>query len=233
MNLVIDEGNTSVKIGLFNKYELVSVAQFDVLDNAQSYISTLQYKHVLYSSVREVHHNLSFLEKKHITLTHLTELPIKIDYKTPSTLGVDRIALACGVAAIKKSNNVLMIDAGTCITCDLLVENVYMGGVISLGVQMRAKALCHFTGKLPLIDPVDVNEVLGKTTDECINSGVINGAIGEIKYLTDRFVKDYGIEEVFITGGDAMCFDNKLKTPTFVNPYLVLEGLNRILEHNV
>lgn len=233
MNLVIDEGNTSVKIGLFNKSELISVTQFTTLDQSESYISTLQYKHVLYSSVREVHHSLSFLQKKPLVLTHKTPLPIRINYKTPQTLGVDRFAMGCGVAAVKKTKNVLMIDAGTCITCDLLIDDVYMGGVITLGVQMRAKALHHFTGKLPLINPVDVNEVLGKTTDECINSGVINGVVGEIKYLTDRFVKDYGIEEVFITGGDAMCFDNKLKTPTFVNPYLVLEGLNRILEHNV
>lgn len=233
MNLVIDEGNTSVKIGLFNKNELISVSKYETLDKAQSYISTLQYKHVLYSSVREEHHNIDFLKKKPIILTHETSLPIEIDYETPETLGVDRLAMACAVASLKKTENVLMIDAGTCITCDLLVGNTFVGGVISLGIQMRAKALHHFTGKLPLITTADTGEVLGKTTEACMNSGVINGVLGEIKYLTERFVKDYEVEEVFMTGGDAMYFDNKLKTTTFVNPYLVLEGLNRILEHNV
>ena len=177
--------------------------------------------------------SLSFLKKEPLWLTNNTPLPIDIDYDTPKTLGVDRFAMACAVHEIKEKENVLLIDVGTCVTYDLLQGDTFVGGVISMGMYMRAQALHEFTGELPLIIPKDTSKVLGKSTNECMNSGVINGMLGEIKYITSRFVKDYDVEQVFMTGGDAMCFDNKLKTPTFVNPYLVLEGLNRILEYNV
>ena len=94
MNLVIDEGNTSVKIGLFNGTKLIIVKQFTILDNAKHFISTLSFNNVLYSSVRKKHHDLNFLNIRPLILTYKTPLPINLDYGTPNTLGVDRFALA-------------------------------------------------------------------------------------------------------------------------------------------
>jgi len=162
-----------------------------------------------------------------------TLLPITLNYKTLETLGKDRIALAVAAAQLYPHKNVLIIDAGTCITYDFIDKHKeYQGGSISPGIQMRFKALNTFTDKLPLINPTDNVELLGKSTSESISSGVMNGVYSEIDGIIDKYKINFPDIEVILTGGDIIYFDKKLKNNIFANSNLVLKGLNMILDYN-
>jgi type III pantothenate kinase len=131
-----------------------------------------------------------------IVLDENTPLPIQNDYKTPKTLGKDRLAAVIGAYFLEKETikqPTLIIDAGTCITFDFInteskIKGVYEGGSISLGLQMRFKALNHFTAKLPLFQPNErLPTPIGKSTKEAIQSGIQFGLISEIKGIIDFY----------------------------------------------
>ena len=168
-----------------------------------------------------------------VELDHLTELPIENLYETPETLGKDRIAAAVGANELFPDQNLLIIDAGTAITYDLVSEkNQFIGGNISPGLEMRFKALNHFTGKLPLVNYSDDFETVGRNTIDAIRAGVQNGILFEIAQTIDLFNRNYQNLHIIMTGGDSYFFDKKLNYSIFVNFNLTLIGLNRILEHN-
>ena len=132
-----------------------------------------------------------------------------------------------------KNENVLVIDAGTCITYDLVnTNNQYLGGAISPGIEMRFNALNKYTGKLPLIQMRNYDGITGKTTEESILSGVLNGSINEIKETIRLYEEQYPDIKIVITGGDAKFFAKALKSSIFADPFLVLKGLNEIVDHN-
>lgn len=168
-----------------------------------------------------------------LELDHTTQLPIENLYATPETLGKDRLAAAVGANELFPNTNLLVIDAGTAITYDLVSEkNQFIGGNISPGMEMRFKALNHFTGKLPLISPMDHFNAIGKTTEEAIRAGVQNGIIYEIEQNIAFFNRNYQNLQIIMTGGDSNFFDKKLNYAIFVHFNLTLIGLNRILEYN-
>jgi len=168
-----------------------------------------------------------------IELDHQTELPIENLYQTPETLGKDRLAAAVGANELFPDQNLLIIDAGTAITYDLVSEkNQFVGGNISPGLQMRFKALNHFTGKLPLVSYSDEFQTIGKNTTDAIRSGVQNGILYEIAQTIELFNKNYQNLQIVMTGGDSIFFDKKLNYSIFVHFNITLIGLNRILEHN-
>ncbi len=168
-----------------------------------------------------------------IELDHLTELPIENLYETPETLGKDRLAAAVGANELFPDQNILVIDAGTAITYDLVSEkNQFVGGNISPGLQMRFKALNHFTGKLPLVSYSDEFQSIGKNTTDAIRAGVQNGILYEIAQTIDVFNENYQNLQIVMTGGDSIFFDKKLNYSIFVHFNITLIGLNRILEHN-
>jgi type III pantothenate kinase len=162
-----------------------------------------------------------------------TELPIENLYETPETLGKDRLAAAVGANELFPEQNLLVIDAGTAITFDLVSEkNQFIGGNISPGLEMRFKALNHFTGKLPLLSFSDEFDFIGKNTNDAIRAGVQNGMLYEIDRTIDIFNRNYQNLQIIMTGGDSNFFDKKLNYSIFVHFNLTLIGLNRILEHN-
>jgi len=168
-----------------------------------------------------------------IELDHHTDLPIENVYESPETLGKDRLAAAVGANELFPDQNILVIDAGTAITFDLVSErNQFVGGNISPGLEMRFKALNHFTGKLPWVRPSDEFEFIGKNTTDAIRAGVQNGMIYEIGQTIERFNRNYQNLQIIMTGGDSNFFDKKLNYSIFVHFNLTLIGLNRILEHN-
>ena len=168
-----------------------------------------------------------------ILLTELTPLPVKNLYQTPKSLGKDRIAAVTGAWSMFPRRNILVIDAGTCITYDFInQQGEYPGGGISPGIRMRFKAMHTFTGKLPLIEPEDFDELIGKSTTESLLSGVYNGVTGEIREMVRLYREKYGDVMVLITGGDHELLNNKLKISIFAVPELVLLGLNEILDYN-
>jgi type III pantothenate kinase len=168
-----------------------------------------------------------------IKLDHHTKLPIENLYETPETLGKDRVAAAVGANELFPDRNLLVIDAGSAITYDLVSEkNQFLGGNISPGLEMRFKALNQFTGKLPLVNYSDEYQDIGRNTTEAIRAGVQNGILYEIAQTIDLFNRNYQNLQIIMTGGDSKFFDKKLNYSIFVHFNLTLIGLNRILEHN-
>ena len=168
-----------------------------------------------------------------LELDHNTALPISNLYETPATLGYDRIADAVGANTIFPGKNVLVIDAGTAITIDLVTQDAkFIGGNISPGAGTRARALNTFTDRLPRVDLEGEYPLLGRKTEEAIRAGILNGIVFELEGYIHRLSGEYDDLQIILTGGDANYFDKKLNYSIFVHSYLNLTGLNRILDYN-
>lgn len=241
MNLVLDLGNSYGKVAVCEGTKVIESAVYPVVSMKEvSYFITSypEIKGAVFSSVvnhsREMIDYLSTTFETFLELNADTPLPVKNQYKTPDTLGYDRIAAAAGAHTIYPESNVLVIDAGTALTYDLVTaEGEYLGGNISPGMSMRFKALNKFTNRLPLLSIGEEKiDLLGTSTDEAIRSGVVNGVIMEIDGFISAVSQDFKDLKVVITGGDANSFDKKLKSSIFVVSHLNLIGLNRILDYN-
>jgi type III pantothenate kinase len=237
VNIVIDQGNTVAKVALFEKKKLWNVFYFDSLSQEvlHEIISRYDVEQGILCAVKQVSAAvLSYLKDRlpfFFELHRQMRLPLALDYRTPQTLGMDRIAAAVGACMQQPGKNLLVIDAGTAITFDFVDENgCYKGGNISPGPELRFKALHHFTGKLPLIDKQGDIPALGYDTATAIRSGVIAGIIREIDSYVDDYKKNCNVF-AFLTGGYSFYFESKLKNPIFADGNLVLKGLNEILNY--
>lgn len=238
MNLVIDQGNTLFKVGLFNDNELISKSKFQYAENNQ-FIDWVLKKtknevNIIISSV--VDKTISFDPiniNRQILLNSSTVLPIKNRYATPQTLGKDRLANAVGAWSLNPSENSLVIDLGTCIKYDLVTKKgEYLGGNISPGLQMRYKSLEFFTDQLPLLNPTTEEINFGTDTQTSMQCGVQAGIENEINGFISRYKEMFSDLTIFMTGGDTKFFDNSIKNHIFANSNLTLIGLNEILKHN-
>lgn len=240
MNLTIDFGNSTVKAAIFSGKELIEkiVFQEDYIHEIQTIISKYPLiNRCILSSVSLRSEKLkTFLEKNiafFIDLNQNTPIPIKSLYESKSTLGYDRIASAIGAYTICPACNVLIIDAGTAITFDLVNnKGEFIGGNISPGREMRAKALNNYTSRLPLVTTDDVFFLMANNTIDALKSGIMNGIIFEIEGYIRNISEKYEGLKIFLTGGDAKYFDKKLNYSIFADSNLNLKGLNCILDHN-
>ncbi|MDZ7612622.1 MAG: type III pantothenate kinase [Flavobacteriaceae bacterium] len=239
MNLVIDIGNTQGKAAVFRKevlLEKVIFAKNDLLKVLNKFYKEHPIKKGILSSVaglEEETYTAIRNEYNFIFLGSETKVPFENLYKTPKTLGVDRIALMSAAAVQFPKLPVLVIDAGTCITYDLLTEeNKYFGGAISPGIDMRYKALHQFTANLPLLTKEDEIPAIGDTTKSAMHSGVLNGIVLEIEGIIAQQINKNKKLTVILTGGDTNFLSKKLKSTIFAKPNFLLEGLNSILIHN-
>ena len=240
MNLIIDVGNSFVKLAIFKGEKLKSkevVETKDVLDC----ITMLNNK---YPSIkRAIISSVGKLKKSDINTIDKTfsllaldsniKLPFNNLYKTPKTLGVDRIALVSASVEKFPNTNALIIDAGSCITYDFVTsKNEYLGGAISPGLNMRYKSLNTFTANLPLLELENPDNIIGKSTKESIHSGVVYGVLNEIDGIIQKYKLKYPDLTVILTGGDAKFLSKQLKSSIFANSNFLLEGLNFILQFN-
>ncbi len=238
LNIVIDIGNTQTKIAIFNGIELVHFSRFSKLNEALLDETLTQYntKRAIVSCVGNPPFSIvEFLSKKMpvVEFNSSTPIPIKNSYSTKETLGPDRLAAAVGAYTLYPNSNVLAIGCGTAITYDFVTsQGEYLGGAISPGINIRFKALNHFTAKLPLVEIDENFPILANSTQGSIISGVQNGTIFEIDGYINALSQNISDFKVILTGGDANFFVGKLKNSIFVHPNLVLIGLNRILYHN-
>ena len=238
MNIVIDQGNTSSKVAVFDGKKLLVSFIFKPLtvSKLQKLLNEFSPSGGIFCSVSDVNPEiLSLLESR---LSHFcildenTKLPVQVDYKTPHTLGKDRIAAVVGAERNSQGKNILVIDAGTAITYDFLdATGVYRGGNISPGMTSRFKALNKFTKRLPLIDENGDLPQLGYDTETAIRAGVVHGIVKEMDAYINEFRQQYPDLLVFLTGGHFFYFETKLKNAIFVNGNLVLTGLNEILNY--
>ena len=241
MNLTIDIGNTRTKYALVQDSDVIEVFIKD--DIKISYIQEilLNYRNInntILSTVRLIDFSIiSYLKStftNFIELNEFTKLPILNLYKTKQTLGKDRLAAVVGANNIFPNTNVLVIDLGTAITYDFINDrNEFLGGNISPGLEMRYKALNHFTKQLPLFEKENDFELIANHTKGAIVSGVQNGIIFEIDGYINELKLKFDELITILTGGDAIFFDKKLKNTIFVNSNLNFIGLNKILEYNI
>ena len=230
--LIVDAGNTSIKVAQVKNSQIDSVKRFDHISNAVGYISDAFV--VCASFLNENFKQLVIKNGGRFhQITHQSVLPFKSVYSSMETIGIDRL---CNVAAAKKkfeSEHCLVVDIGTCIKFDFIsAKHVYLGGSISPGINLRYKALHDYTSKLPLIDIKSNAEMIGDSTNSSIHSGVMNGIMHEIQAMILRYEKDFGQLKILITGGDASHFDFPQKSNIFANKNLTLEGIVEIYEIN-
>jgi len=237
MNLVIDCGNSRIKTAIFQNNALREKFLFSNTEELKLFLSNQMFDNAIVSSVNlpaEEIINLIRAKREKLKLDAHIPLPFKNDYATPATLGVDRIAAVCGALEIYPSRNCLIIDTGTCFNYEFInAEGHYLGGAISPGIHMRLEAMHKFTARLPLVANNSDAQLIGNSTETCMQSGVMNGVIAEIEGIISRYSALYPDLGVILSGGDYSLFENKLKPSIFVAPELVLSGLNRILLYNV
>ena len=239
MHLAIDVGNTRIKLAVFKGKQLLAKVLFEQWNTKE--IVDFAYNHsvekIILSSVRLVEEKHILALKQHadcLVLDHNTPIPITNMYGTPETLGKDRLAAVVGAYYEYKAQNCLVIDAGTCITFDLLTaQGMYLGGNIAPGVQMRLQAMHQFTAKLPLIQRGQQSQFWGISTETAMRNGGQYGAVYEMEGFISHCKQKFGQLTTVITGGDADFFAKQLKTKIFVRPNLVLTGLIEILNYNI
>lgn len=240
MNLIIDAGNTAVKLAVFDMKNIVfnQIVASDFLIEKFKDIFELYPKisWAIVSSVSNIDKKevevLNTLCKVHV-LDYKSKVPFKNLYATPDSLGVDRIALASSAFYYNPNHNSLVIDAGTCITYEFINENgEYLGGAISPGLTMRYEAMHQQTSKLPLLQKNGPLDFIGDSTETSMHSGVVNGTCIEIDGVIEQYLLRFTDLTVILTGGDAQFLSNRLKNTIFADSKFLLDGLNYLLEYN-
>ena len=226
-----------MKLALFLDKELIRQEAIEKISKEEinNFCSNEFYESSIVSSVRD----LSKYEKEllsdigAIILNKDTPIPISSNYRSMQTLGSDRIAGVVGATMRFPKKNIWVFDAGTCLTMDFVDEHkIYHGGRISPGINMRFTALNKFTDKLPLVQIEDKAKFIGNDTNSSIISGVQNGIVDEVNTLLSEYTKQNNDFVVIFTGGDCFFFEKALKISIFADPFLVLRGLNEILDFN-
>tara|TARA_B100001287_G_scaffold205762_1_gene174874 strand:- start:9868 stop:10587 length:720 start_codon:yes stop_codon:yes gene_type:complete len=238
MNLVVDIGNNYFKLGVFQDSNLL----YNLSKNNNFIHQTIPevlkkynaIKYALISNVSSI--NINDVLPAHIELfelNHSLKLPFIIEYDTKDSLGNDRIALAAAAAYQFPMKNNLIIDAGTCITIDLLDnKSVFRGGLISPGISMRYKSLHDNTSGLPLLEKHQNFSYPGNSTKKSIHTGVMGGVSHEINGFIMELNSKYKDLNIILTGGDAKFLSKTLKITIFANQIFILEGINSILNLN-
>ncbi|MEP6647040.1 MAG: type III pantothenate kinase [Saprospiraceae bacterium] len=239
MFLTIDHGNSRTKCAVFNAQGQqlhTQVFSGDTFTHILDWIKNKNITHGIISSTGKNSFDTSLIkiEGMMIELTHETSLPLQIIYTTPATLGRDRIAAACGAHALHPGKNCLVVDAGTCMTIDLiLASGIYLGGNISPGLHMRLNAMHEKTARLPLAEPGWTELPFGDSTIHALQNGACLGMVLEIEGYLNLARNAYSDVSVVITGGDSAFLAGKQESRIFVEPELVTQGLFQILSFNV
>jgi type III pantothenate kinase len=244
-NLVFDIGNTYTKLAVFEQDEMIKAEQHEQIDTAllDGILRDHGIEKAIISTVKKTNEQWQGALSEKLPVTAFNAgmtAGITNHYKTPQTLGLDRLAGVIGAHYLFPQCNNLVIDGGTCIKYDYVdARGNYFGGSISPGLNMRYKALNEYTAALPLLSEDEhFCETYGDSTENAIRSGVQNG----IKYELQGFIDCYGAmgfeTNIILSGGDSIFFDTLLKNSIFApqiknEPYLVLKGLNAAIQkHN-
>lgn len=239
MQLVIDIGNTVAKMAAFQGEELIEVAYTsnETLEELPQFCAKYPFKQAIWCSVVDLTEvaasRIRTVPIPCLQFTHTVQTPIRNAYDTPETLGLDRLAAVVGAQQVRPGRDLLVIDAGTCVTYEFLdASGCYHGGNISPGLEMRLKAMHQFTSRLPLVSSEGEFLEVGKSTETALRAGAIWGLQREIEGYVRAFKHKYPQLLVFLTGGCRFSFDTNLKNIIFADKFLVLRGLNRIVLYN-
>lgn len=235
--LTIDVGNSRTKLALYQDRQLKDFTIFPknwtALDLDQ-WLGDRQPDGVSTSSVAALP-NLQAAQLKRasqiLAISHETPLPFVIGYETPESLGRDRIAAVAGAFAAFPGQACLVVDAGTCVTYEVLTaDGAYLGGNIAPGLGMRLQAMHSFTARLPQIPAGEPEHWWGTHTTAAMQNGALMGLVLEIEGYYQRCTSTWDQPfSIVLTGGDTSVLARHIKLPIFARPNLVLEGLNEIL----
>lgn len=229
IKLCIDIGNTSTKAAVYNGDSEIEYIELFTVDDYKRI--TAKPTELLVSKTGSYPELEALLRPEHY-LSHTTPLPVALDYDTPHTLGRDRIATAAAAFYIDPISPWLIVDLGTCLTVDLLVDGVFLGGLIAPGVQMRLKAMHTFTAGLPLVEYNYDVRFPGKSTDESLQVGVCQSIRYELEgYIREMNVQFPGLKIVDCSRVEIL-FGNEVKNEIFARSKSVLQGLKNIIEYN-
>jgi len=236
--LCFDFGNTLLKCGVFVIDRLTEV--IPIKDDQPETINELLDKYKPESTIlSSVIDHSPEIEKilaersSFVKLDSSTKLPFTTPVARPETIGADRLALAAFAVLFYKGQNNLVIALGSCITYNFINKyNSFNGGSISPGMEMRFKALNHYTAKLPLVKVEWNFPLIGYDTETNILSGVLLGMAAEIDGIIDAYKEKFNNFNVLLTGGDTANFVQHLKNKIFADPYMILKGLYAISKYN-
>lgn len=237
--MIIDIGNTVAKLVAFDGDEPLEEIRTcnDSLSALGAFATKYAFTHGIVGTVKgltaEAEEQLRSLKIPILRFSPQTPVPITNRYKSPETLGADRLAAAVGASSLKPGKDLLIIDAGTCVTYEVIdAKGNYWGGNIAPGMQMRLRSLNEFTAKLPLVSAEGDVPGMGYDTETAIRSGVLRGMKYEIEGYIRSMRRKYPHLLVFLTGGDKINFDTTIKSIIFADKFIVPRGLNKILDYN-
>jgi type III pantothenate kinase len=234
MILAVDIGNTRTKAAVFQGSTLLDSFVFLKIELQKSVQNILNkhknISHLVVSSVSDVERQVFISFRNDVEVhfvSHQDNFPFVNCYETPQTLGVDRMVLATGASLKYPNKNILVIDAGTCVTYDFVDEqNNYLGGAISPGLKIRYDSLHNYTARLPLLTPQIPQNLIGNSTAESIHAGIVNGLVFEIDGYIEELRAKYPKFIIILTGGDTVFLAKRLKNAIFADSNFLLECLN-------
>lgn len=235
MTLIIDSGNTFLKLGVYDQtlnLNFYRITYDEIEITLEKIIKNYRIENIVLSVVG--HLDVTILEQKMpfaeiTTISNQSIFPFKNTYETPETLGIDRMVLSAGAVFKYPNKNRLVIDIGSCITYDYINnQNDYLGGAISPGINMRYAALHEKTAKLPLLKAITTEYIIGKNTNQSIHSGVINGILFEINGFVNHLTNQNDNFIIILTGGGSIFFDKPLKSIIFVEPNFLMDSLAQL-----
>jgi type III pantothenate kinase len=247
--LIIDIGNTNIDFVNFNKLtnkysNKFTVDTSDILEGrfgtVNKKIKKNLYQGALCSSVVPNAFNKlkKMLKAKNVHLNEIKDrhlnLPIKLKLNKPKQVGSDRVVNAIAAFKIYKKNSII-IDFGTATTFDVIVQNSYIGGMITPGINLSLKVLKEATAKLPLIKLKKTNKYIGKDTVSAMNNGMYWGYIGLIKELVQKIIKETKKKYLVIfTGGLANIFFSSFPfKDKVIDQQITLKGIAETLKFNL
>ncbi len=236
---MLDIGNSSVKVGIFEdaflRYAATladgALAELEAL--VGQYGPTVAMVGDVSGRGQQVQEYLLSLGLEVVEVSHRLRWPFRTQYRTPATLGVDRVGALVGVQQLYPHQTCMVVDLGTAITYDLLLaEGLHVGGAITPGVRMRFEALHAGTGHLPQLTAQPLEEPIGQDTPGSIRRGVLAGIGYELEGFAGNFSNFAPLDRVVLTGGDAWLLRQLGVRTCEERPHLVLEGYNYLLRYN-
>ncbi|MEY3038963.1 MAG: hypothetical protein RLZZ593_105 [Bacteroidota bacterium] len=238
VHCTVDIGNTRIKVGLFDAQgQGVAYATF----GAEQFTSEFAVWVGDYSEVSEVVVSsvAGVLDASYwgqvfpqAGLWFMEDLVMPFESAYGPGLGADRKAVLAAAWSLYPKQNCLVVDAGSCVTYDLLsAEGIHLGGGIAPGLQMRLDAMHQGTARLPKLTFEAADSLLGLDTQSCMSTGAASGMVFEIEGWYEALSAQYGDLTLILTGGDAEFLSVRVKKAIFAEPYFLLQGLNALLEY--
>lgn len=245
-NLILDIGNTRCKAAIVEQGNVLEACAMEQPE--KDCLSDLCHRHSAKRAIASVVGPMpdfdailpTGLANGFHLLSCRSSFPMPIGYDTPETLGMDRLAAVVGARELCPNTPLMVVDAGTCITIDLLDDtDCYRGGAILPGIDMRFRAMHDYTASLPLVTLSDDERngctpppFAGTSTRSSLTTGVCRAVLFEIQGFAEEYQRRYGALKLFLTGGNTDFFAKQLFFPNFANPNLIYIGLDKLLEIN-